>query len=437
MAIEFLDDVNVEANLEVNSEVIYGSPTIKMGNGTTSSFTTMTASSNPGANGAYFEIKYDNGVTGSGDFKITQTTIDCSFAGSSSPITSVSSTGLEITGGLELSGTFKDSSGDVGTAGQVLSSTVTGTNWIAAGGADTNIANTNLTANASRTLTLSNNYSLSFLDSSADVIAIIQATGNQFFGGSFSIRTNSTTTAPTLRLASGTSNNYTGIRSPDTLAASTIYTLPTADGTSGQALTTDGAATMSWATTATSPTLITSGGGRVYMTTASSGGNRAIVLGGTIGFNYYNWSTQMRASNLVFSGLGNPGTTTENVTPSSGSQGAFKVLKSGTIKVQGTVEGQNSTDVYSDTVYIYVFRLPASIVLAMGNGGIQSTAAYELVASAGCVMPATQSSSRPQRFASSNGVSVSEGDFVFAAVAFSGTTTATRYFYTNFQMLTS
>ena len=38
----------------------------------------------------------------------------------------------KIYGDIELDGTFLDSSGDSGTTGQMLSSTGTGTNWIAA-----------------------------------------------------------------------------------------------------------------------------------------------------------------------------------------------------------------------------------------------------------------------------------------------------------------
>jgi hypothetical protein len=318
MAIEFLDDVKVEANLEVNSEVTYGSPTIKMGNGSSSAFATITASSNPGSTGAYLELKYDNlsGTAGSGDFKITRSSINCSFAGSTTPITRVSSTGLEITGGLELSGTFKDSSGDVGTVGQVLSSTATGTNWI------------------------------------------------------------------------------------------------------------------------NPPCLIASGGGRVYVTNVTDNNDRALVLGGSIGFGFYNWSTQMRGATSSFTGLGNPGTTTTSVTPYSAVQGAFQVLKSGTIRIQGTCEGQNSSEVYNDKVYIYVFKLPAAIVTSMGDGSDQPNSNYTLVASAECTMPSTGASQRPQSFESSNGESVSAGDWVFASLSFAGTVTATRYFYTNFSMAT-
>jgi hypothetical protein len=45
--------------------------------------------------------------------------------------------GGTITGNLVLNGTFADSNGSVGTSGQVLSSTVTGTDWVDAGGGGT------------------------------------------------------------------------------------------------------------------------------------------------------------------------------------------------------------------------------------------------------------------------------------------------------------
>lgn len=41
--------------------------------------------------------------------------------------------------------------------------------------------------------------------------------------------------------------NYVGLKAPDSLSASTIYTLPSADGTSGQAIVTNGSTTLSFA----------------------------------------------------------------------------------------------------------------------------------------------------------------------------------------------
>lgn len=42
--------------------------------------------------------------------------------------------GTRVYGSLQVDGTLLDSSGDAGSSGQVLSSTATGTNWVAAGG---------------------------------------------------------------------------------------------------------------------------------------------------------------------------------------------------------------------------------------------------------------------------------------------------------------
>ena len=311
--------------------------------------------------------------------------------------------------------------------------------WVDAS-VNTNIANTNLTANASRTLTLGAVNSLTFLDDNADSIIKFVKSGVETHTATFALRTHSTTTAPVLRLSSGTSNYYTGIKSPDTLSGSTTYTLPTADGTSGQTLTTDGAGAMSWATAGagSARSLITSGGGRVLIGTSSDSGLRGLVLGGSIGFNYYNWSTQMRYSNIVsLSGLSTPGTTIENISPYYANQGAFQALASGDVVIQGTIEGPNSTDIYSQFLYIYVFKVPAAIVTAMGNGNAQNNTNYSLVASASCRMPTSSATTRPQSFISSNGVSVSQGDWVFAAVTFDAAVTGTRYFNVNFQMYTS
>lgn len=43
---------------------------------------------------------------------------------------------LDVVGNMQLTGSFRDSSGDVGTSGQILSSTVTGTNWITSSAGD-------------------------------------------------------------------------------------------------------------------------------------------------------------------------------------------------------------------------------------------------------------------------------------------------------------
>ncbi len=49
-----------------------------------------------------------------------------------------------------------------------------------------------------------------------------------------------------LRLADTDSSNYVGFQSPSTVSANILWTLPSADGTSGQILSTDGSGTLSW-----------------------------------------------------------------------------------------------------------------------------------------------------------------------------------------------
>lgn len=51
-----------------------------------------------------------------------------------------------------------------------------------------------------------------------------------------------------LRLADADSSAYVGFKAPSTITTNRIWTLPSADGTSGQVLSTDGSGTLSWAT---------------------------------------------------------------------------------------------------------------------------------------------------------------------------------------------
>ena len=51
-----------------------------------------------------------------------------------------------------------------------------------------------------------------------------------------------------LRLADTDSSHYVGFKSPGTVTSNKVWTLPSADGTAGQVLSTNGSATLSWAT---------------------------------------------------------------------------------------------------------------------------------------------------------------------------------------------
>ena len=65
-----------------------------------------------------------------------------------------------------------------------------------------------------------------------------------------SVANGTASTGAVLRLGEATANgtNYVAVQAAASLAANTTYTLPTADGTSGQLLSTDGSGTLSWAT---------------------------------------------------------------------------------------------------------------------------------------------------------------------------------------------
>jgi|SRR5271166_326895 len=61
-------------------------------------------------------------------------------------------------------------------------------------------------------------------------------------------------TAPALRFYSGPAINYVGFKAPDgALLANTVWTLPSADGSNGQVLTTNGTAGLSWMTPGAAP----------------------------------------------------------------------------------------------------------------------------------------------------------------------------------------
>jgi hypothetical protein len=106
---------------------------------------------------------------------------------------------------------------------------------------------------------------------------VLQTNGSGTLSFVSLLTTAATTTAGAiLELREGTNNgtNYVRIQAPASLAADVTYTLPTADGTSGQVLTTNGSGTLSWATDATG------GSGSSYSAVRTqSGTTYTLVLG--------------------------------------------------------------------------------------------------------------------------------------------------------------
>jgi hypothetical protein len=98
----------------------------------------------------------------------------------------------------------------------------------------------------------------------ANIIIEPNGTGAVLIGGN--------STQPTeLRFMEDSDNgtNYVALKASTTLAANTTYTLPTADGTSGQVLSTNGTGSLSWAT---------AGGGLTVGTTAITSGTVGRIL---------------------------------------------------------------------------------------------------------------------------------------------------------------
>jgi hypothetical protein len=100
--------------------------------------------------------------------------------------------------------------------------------------------------------------------------ATLSDTGAAVFTGALDVLGNSTA-GSNLKLYEDTDNgtNYVSFKAPDTIAANVTWTLPSADGTSAQVLSTNGTGTLSWATAGSSQWTTT--GSDIYYTTGKVG----------------------------------------------------------------------------------------------------------------------------------------------------------------------
>lgn len=113
-----------------------------------------------------------------------------------------------------------------------------------------------------------------YLDGSAYLLTTLQVGGSSSTNG-IQMNPNSTGKTTDLRFmeiaANGT--NYVGFRAPTAIAANKVWTLPSADGTNGQVLSTNGTGTLSW---------ITPGGGVVLAANAVPRSDGAALIAGTL-----------------------------------------------------------------------------------------------------------------------------------------------------------
>ena len=100
--------------------------------------------------------------------------------------------------------------------------------------------------------------------------ATLSDTGAAVFTGALDVLGNSTA-GSNIKLYEDTDNgtNYVAFKAPDTIAADVTWTLPAADGTSAQVLSTNGTGTLSWATAGSSQWTTT--GSDIYYTTGKVG----------------------------------------------------------------------------------------------------------------------------------------------------------------------
>ena len=100
--------------------------------------------------------------------------------------------------------------------------------------------------------------------------ATLSDTGAAVFTGALDVLGNSTA-GSNIKLYEDTDNgtNYVSFKAPDTIAANVTWTLPSADGTSAQVLSTNGSGTLSWATASGGSSQWTTTGSDIYYNTGN------------------------------------------------------------------------------------------------------------------------------------------------------------------------
>lgn len=221
-------------------------------------------------------------------------------------------------------------------------------------------------------------------------------------------------------------------------SSSPEFTLPVADGSAGQFLKTDGAGNLSFATASgggSTPTLIAHAGGRIAVGGADDQSANHIILAGSLGMHYYAWGTDVFSGANSITDAGTPGSSTfSSGTGYNIANGLVRVPKSGTISISGVQEFGSASETRGTVIYYYVWKIGSAEVTAITNGTYDSAWSGTLVASTSITIPSSNENIIPMRLLSTNGQTVSAGDYVFATALFAYTGVTTRYFPMNYQL---
>ncbi len=148
--------------------------------------------------------------------------------------------------------------GNVSSSGDITANSATLSNIYFTGGGTTTIGPNNTLPTDPADLEIRTNGNCDVVldyddNESSQAFRVKDGDGNVMFSvdeDGISVANGTASTGAVLRLGEATANgtNYVAVQAPASLAANTTYTLPTADGTNGQVLSTNGSGTLSWAT---------------------------------------------------------------------------------------------------------------------------------------------------------------------------------------------